>query len=183
MDNITTTANVLCKLFLTNRGIWGKLLNWRLLLLGLTGLVLSIASGWTTWDGIQNFTDEPVLSLMITFGIQGIMLVTAWLIGESFGVNRFVARTANKIEGKLLKIADLAFGTTIAASAFVLIARLLDFGPTANYFFENLGMPFLTTNVLLTIIIAYPFDTVYHQEHFICSQLSWMAYRKPFSGI
>ena len=24
--------------------------NWRLALLGLTGLVLSVASGWTTWD-------------------------------------------------------------------------------------------------------------------------------------
>ena len=58
--------------------------NWRLALLGATGLVLSIASGWTTWDGMRNFTNEPTLSLMITFGIQGVMLIVAWLIGESF---------------------------------------------------------------------------------------------------
>ena len=58
--------------------------NWRLALLGLTGVILSIASGWTTWDGMRNFTREPVLSLMITFGIQGVMLIVAWLIGESF---------------------------------------------------------------------------------------------------
>ncbi len=58
--------------------------NWRLALLGATGIVLSIASGWTTWDGMRNFTNEPTLSLMITFGIQGVMLIVAWLIGESF---------------------------------------------------------------------------------------------------
>jgi len=58
--------------------------NWRLALLGATGIVLSLASGWTTWDGMKNFTNEPVLSFMITFGIQGVMLIVAWLIGESF---------------------------------------------------------------------------------------------------
>lgn len=60
--------------------------NWRLALLGLTGIVLSLASGWTTFDGIKNFTKTPLLSAMITFGIQGVMLVTAWLIGETFAV-------------------------------------------------------------------------------------------------
>jgi hypothetical protein len=58
--------------------------NWRLGLLGLTGFVLSVASGWTTWDGMSNFTQEPILSALVTFGIQGIMLIVAWLIGESF---------------------------------------------------------------------------------------------------
>ncbi len=64
--------------------------NWRLALLGATGLVLSLASGWTTWDGMRNFTNEPLLSGMITFGIQGVMLIVAWLIGESFatGMNQ-----------------------------------------------------------------------------------------------
>ena len=58
--------------------------NWQLGLLGTTGLVLSAASGWTTWDGMRNFTGEPILAGMITFGIQGVMLIVAWLIGESF---------------------------------------------------------------------------------------------------
>ncbi|MFM2423548.1 MAG: hypothetical protein RL291_2078, partial [Pseudomonadota bacterium] len=58
--------------------------NWRLGLLGATGLVLSLASGWTTWDGMRNFTGEPILSFMVTFGIQGVMLIVAWLIGEAF---------------------------------------------------------------------------------------------------
>ncbi|MEM1307850.1 MAG: hypothetical protein AAGG99_10015, partial [Pseudomonadota bacterium] len=83
--------------FTLARGVWRSLetdartslirstfSNWRLALLGSTGFVLSLASGWTTWDGMRNFTGEPVLSLMITFGIQGVMLIVAWLIGETF---------------------------------------------------------------------------------------------------
>ena len=58
--------------------------NWQLALLGTTGVVLSLASGYTTWDGMRNFTGEALLSGMITFGIQGVMLIVAWLIGESF---------------------------------------------------------------------------------------------------
>jgi hypothetical protein len=45
--------------------------NWRLALLGTTGLVLSLASGWTTWDGMRNFTNEPVLSFMVTLAFKG----------------------------------------------------------------------------------------------------------------
>src|SRR5690606_21508734 len=54
--------------------------NWQLGLLSATGIVLSAASGWTTWDGMKNFTGEPILSAMVTFGIQGVMLIVAWLI-------------------------------------------------------------------------------------------------------
>jgi len=60
------------------------LTNWQLALLGTAAIVLSLASGWRTWDGMRNFTNEPLLSLMITFGIQAVMLIVAWLIGESF---------------------------------------------------------------------------------------------------
>lgn len=78
--------------------------NWRLAVLATTGLVLTLAACWTTWDGLNNFTNEPLLSAMITFGIQGIMLIVAWLIGESFAtgmsfvpgptsVKRFAAAT------------------------------------------------------------------------------------------
>ena len=58
--------------------------NWQLFMLGTAAIVLSLAGGWTTWDGMTNFTGEPVLSLMFTFGIHGVMLIVAWLIGESF---------------------------------------------------------------------------------------------------
>ncbi|MEQ1649200.1 MAG: hypothetical protein ABL898_11485 [Hyphomicrobiaceae bacterium] len=70
--------------------------NWRLALLGTTGVVLSLASGWTTWDGMKNFTGEPILSAMVTFGIQGVMLIVAWLIGESFatGMNQIAPKSS-----------------------------------------------------------------------------------------
>ena len=37
--------------------------NWQLALLGSTAIALSLASGWTTWDGMRNFTGEPILSV------------------------------------------------------------------------------------------------------------------------
>ena len=60
--------------------------NWQLTLLASTGIALSLASGYTTFDGMRNFTKAPLLSLLISFGIQGVMLIVAWLIGESFAV-------------------------------------------------------------------------------------------------
>ena len=70
------------------------LTNWRLALIGGSALLLSVAGAWTTWDGMRNFTGEAVLSAMFTFGIHGVMLIVAWLIGESFavGMNRQIAR-------------------------------------------------------------------------------------------
>jgi hypothetical protein len=80
--------------------------NWQLALLGSTGIVLSLASGYTTWDGMSNFTcsrdvalttgctGAHILSAMVTFGIQGVMLIVAWLIGESFATG--MSHTPNK---------------------------------------------------------------------------------------
>jgi len=58
--------------------------NWQLSLLATAAALLSFASGWRTWDGMKNFTGEPVASLLMTFGVQAVMLIIAWLIGESF---------------------------------------------------------------------------------------------------
>ena len=58
--------------------------NWQLALLGATALALSLASGYTTFDGLRNFTSAPLLSVLVAFGIQGVMLIVAWLIGETF---------------------------------------------------------------------------------------------------
>lgn len=63
------------------------LTNERLFLMGITSLALSFASGWTTFEGMTNFTRSPVLCFLITFGVQGIMLVSAWMIGEAFAAN------------------------------------------------------------------------------------------------
>src|SRR5262245_30979448 len=68
--------------------------NWQLALLGATAVALSLASGYTTFDGLRNFTSAPLLSILIAFGIQGVMLIVTWLIGESFaaGMNQQVTR-------------------------------------------------------------------------------------------
>ena len=83
---------------------------WQLLLLGATGVVLSLASGYTTWAGMTNFTGESTLSMMITFGIQGVMLIAAWLIGESFaaGMNRRLP------DGRPASRADTFIGIVLA---------------------------------------------------------------------
>ncbi len=77
-DVLTYTGLILLGWFVVaklGKPVWRKieetiLSNWRLALLGATGVVLSLASGWTTWDGMRNFTQEPLLSFMITFGIH-----------------------------------------------------------------------------------------------------------------
>ncbi|MGI9410562.1 MAG: hypothetical protein ACR2OV_10845, partial [Hyphomicrobiaceae bacterium] len=102
--------------------------NWRLALLGATGLVLSLASGWTTWDGMRNFTHEPLLSLMITFGIQGVMLIAAWLIGESFatGMNyrpNGPARSGNS--GPAAGMLQPVLGTIIGLMLFGAVAVVI----------------------------------------------------------
>src|SRR5262245_6200042 len=91
--------SALLLLVLWSAGFFGRLLrileemvfnNWQLALLGSTAIALSLASGYTTFDGLRNFTSAPLLSVLIAFGIQGVMLIVAWLIGESFatGMNQ-----------------------------------------------------------------------------------------------
>ncbi|HUS97618.1 MAG TPA: hypothetical protein VMX97_12830, partial [Hyphomicrobiaceae bacterium] len=94
---------------------------WRLILLGATGIILSIASGWTTWDGMRNFTQEPLLAFMITFGIQGVMLITAWLIGESFaaGMGRAAPRRPSGT-GRIAKVLGIGLGVALAISLAVI---------------------------------------------------------------
>jgi chaperonin cofactor prefoldin len=143
--------------------------NWRLGLLGLTGVVLSVASGWTTWDGMRNFTKEPVLSFLITFGIQGVMLIVAWLIGESFatGMNqgrrrgasehshpglRMLQPIASSIAGILLfsALGILAYGV------FVPEASLFKAQSTGDWWagwWENL-MIAVPVVILLTLLIV-----------------------------
>ncbi|MBS0243132.1 MAG: hypothetical protein JSS20_13210, partial [Proteobacteria bacterium] len=91
--------------------------NWQLTLLSTTALVLSLASGWTTWDGMRNFTGEPVLSLMVTFGIQGVMLIIAWLIGESFASGMGRSQSHKRVEWN--------FGAIVGALVFVGLSAMV----------------------------------------------------------
>ena len=99
--------------------------NWQLALLGATAIALSLASGYTTFDGLRNFTSAPLLSVLIAFGIQGVMLIVAWLIGESFatGMNQRTAerqrasRAREATIGMLLGVALAGLGVLLAAQS------------------------------------------------------------------
>ena len=107
--------------------------SWQLLLLGSTAVVLSVASGWTTWDGMRNFTDEPLLSLMITFGIQGVMLITAWLIGESFAAETGQQRDSRKSASERFKATT---GTSIGIAVFLGLGLVLIVMAQSGIWFE-----------------------------------------------
>ena len=98
--------------------------NWQLALLGTTGVVLSLASGWTTWDGMRNFTGEPLLSGMFTFGIQGVMLIVAWLIGESFatGMNVLSQKSPSRTTNPALQT---LLGAGIGVLFFIALMTLV----------------------------------------------------------
>ncbi len=91
--------------------------NWQLTLLASTGIALSLASAYTTFDGLRNFTSAPLLSVAISFGVQGVMLIVAWLIGESFAVG-MNQRTA---DGRRLRLVDASVGMLLGL-AFVGLA-------------------------------------------------------------
>lgn len=101
--------------------------NWRLALIGASALLLSMAGAWTTWDGMRNFTGESVLSAMFTFGIHGVMLIVAWLIGESFatGMNQVRGRHGKAVSAPMVALSILGGAFVLAAAAiFVAQARL-----------------------------------------------------------
>ena len=138
--------------------------NWQLALLGAAAIALSLASGYTTFDGLRNFTSAPLLSVLISFGIQGVMLIVAWLIGESFasGMNQrtagsrgFTAREA---------VLGMVLGVTFAALVFYWLLTRYDAiavsraaGVVANWGrFADVSLYFLAA-VVLVAVIAFNF--------------------------
>jgi len=100
--------------------------NWRLALLGTTGIVLSLAAGWRTWEGMYNFTGEPLLSGMVTFGIQGIMLIIAWLIGESFATGMSAQSRSGRsslVSPSVQTWVGTAIGLLLFAACFVIFLQ------------------------------------------------------------
>lgn len=97
--------------------------NWRLGLLGSAALLLSVAGAWTTWDGMRNFTGESVLSAFFTFGIHGVMLIVAWLIGESFatGMNQVSGAGGRKLSPPLVAISVLGGGLLLSGLVFAVV--------------------------------------------------------------
>ncbi len=103
--------------------------NWQLTILATSAFLLSIAAGSRTWDGMAQFTGEPILSLLITFGIQGVMLIIAWLIGESFAAGLASGRAKASHGGAIRRysggVAGLVVGGLMFAAAGVLGALYL----------------------------------------------------------
>ncbi len=101
--------------------------NWQLGLLTATGVVLSAASGWTTYIGIRNFTSEPVLAVMIAFGIQGVMLIVSWLIGESFATGMTQQAPAGNAKADRTSM-KAALAITLFGIAVASLALIIQFG-------------------------------------------------------
>jgi len=66
-----------------------------LTLIFCASLSLSLASGYTTWDGMTEFTNSSVLSFLMTAGLQGLMLVLAWIIGKEFVADSLYKQSLN----------------------------------------------------------------------------------------
>jgi predicted nucleic acid-binding Zn-ribbon protein len=67
---------------------------WKLAALGSAALALTAASAFTTWGGLRSFTEHHSngqstlvglsLAFAIAFGIQSVMLIAAWNIGDTY---------------------------------------------------------------------------------------------------
>jgi hypothetical protein len=119
---------ILIAVVLWRSGLFGRVLriveemmlsNWQLALLGAAALALSIASGYTTFDGLRNFTSAPLLSALIAFGIQGVLLIVAWLIGETFatGMSQRTPREVRSLNAREAVI-GMGLGAALAGLAF-----------------------------------------------------------------
>ncbi len=111
--------------------------NWQLAMLGTAAIVLSLAGGWTTWDGMTNFTGEPVLSLMFTFGIHGVMLIVAWLIGESFATGMSTVPRAGITRVTAPLIVVILVGVVLLAAGFAVYQW--NYGIQADYLIHALA--------------------------------------------
>ncbi|MCZ7595683.1 MAG: hypothetical protein M5U16_12870 [Hyphomicrobium sp.] len=127
--------------------------NWQLAMLGTAAVALSLAGGWTTWDGMTNFTGEPVLSFMFTFGIHGVMLIVAWLIGESFatGMSTVPRSGIARVTAPLIVVIGLAVVLLAASATFY----QWKYGIEADYWIKALAAAGLIFGVLgLTAVFA-----------------------------
>lgn len=168
--NALLFMSLMAVVFMFLRRIWSRAAstiedtifsNWRLALLAATGIVLSLASGWTTWDGMRNFTGEPTLSLMITFGIQGVMLIVAWLIGESFATGMSLRTSGGSGGWDLIVTALFSVLALVAATFYFGQGGGADAVGPANWFdsetantIKNFSLFGAVTALVLAFIIA-----------------------------
>lgn len=145
---------------------WDLVNRFQVFLLALTGLVLSVASGWTTWIGMTNFTHESVLSLMITFGIQGVMMALSWVLGSRLASTLAVGYAAGAIRNPessalVLRIVEGLLISALLMIAFIVIAQYFDL--LEEFGIESAAPPISASAlagislVLLTVLILIPY--------------------------
>jgi hypothetical protein len=135
--------------------------NWQLTLLASTGVALSLASAYTTWDGLRNFTRAPLLSLAIAFGIQGVMLIVAWLIGESFAVGMNQRAPGGRRPRLPDAFIGMCLGVTLVGLIFYWVLQHFDaitLSTAAGFHADlakvgEIGLYFLIGLVLIAIVV------------------------------
>jgi hypothetical protein len=133
--------------------------NWQLALLASTGVALSLASGYTTFDGLRNFTSAPLLSVAISFGIQGVMLIVAWLIGESFASGMStVKRRSYARAGAPLIVVTVALAVFCLLAAFVLYVAKNGF--QADTWMNGFGLAALALGGIVLLMLFSKSDVL-----------------------
>ena len=118
---------------------------------------------------MRNFTNEPVLSLMITLGVQGVMLVLAWFIGIRVSEHVFDTRPQNTgspngaVTRFLSKVAEIITFVLAAAAILYLVGNY--FGgkqllPTRILGFELPGPLLISLGLSLALLATIKFGMV-----------------------
>lgn len=112
---------------------------WRRAVLGVAAVVLTAASAYTTWGGLLSFTEHDVeknsttigllLAFAIAAGIQAVMLLAAWFIGDFFAdgmAARFGAANARR------RAVELWIGTALGLALVFVASWWIVTGGGAN---------------------------------------------------
>jgi hypothetical protein len=108
-------------------------------------VALSLASAERTFRGMQNFTHVTVLSALITFGVQILMLVLAWRIGDVWATDR-------EVGASILTRSQGAKSISLFARLWRLIAH--------NFFARNFLL-FASFAICALICVFFSFDAFY----------------------
>lgn len=109
MDEIT---DILKQMFSTS-GVGSKKEKQTFIFLRFSAIALTLASGYTTFQGFAQYTPFPV-ALLLTLGVQGLLYSSAWKIGASLKSNNL----------KFLQVG--IFTLTMLVSVFFSYSSLLD---------------------------------------------------------
>jgi hypothetical protein len=83
-------------------------------------IALSVVSFWNTWAGMTDILGNPLVSILATIGVQGLMLVFAWKLGfDLFGRNGASAAAS-------VLFSSLAYAAAMAMSSGFATVKVFD---------------------------------------------------------